>query len=114
MRRSRKEQDMNSHEKLTSFPFERVHDRLRSADFSPSIKAADIPDEAAEMLMNNESENVNVGGGDLPKGDINTLQKTPPINEQKKPKLKLRWAEPENMIIDLPGIGKKKKPKRRK
>ena len=114
MRRSRSEQDMNSHENLTSFPFERVHDRLRSADFSPSIKASDIPEEAAEMLMNNESENVNVGGGGLSKGDIITLQKTPPINEQKKPKLKLRWAEPENMIIDLPEIRKKKKPKRRK
>ena len=50
----------------------------------------------------------------MPKGDINTLQKTPPINEQTKPKLKLRWAEPENMIIDLPEIRKKKKPKRRK
>ena len=50
----------------------------------------------------------------MPKGDIITLQKTPPINEQKKPKLKLRWAEPENMIIDLPEIRKKKKPKRRK
>ena len=84
------------------------------ADFSPSIKASDIPDEAAEMLMNNESESVNVGGGDLPKGEINILQRTPPINKQEKPKLVLRWAEPEHMIIDLPGMGKKKKPKRRK
>ena len=50
----------------------------------------------------------------MPKGEINILQRTPPINKQEKPKLVLRWAEPEHMIIDLPGIGKKKKPKRRK
>ena len=114
MRRTRKDPDMNTHEKLTSFPFEKIHERLRSADFSPSIKAADIPDEAAEMLMNDEFGNTVVEGGDLPKGEINILQRTPPVNKQEKPKLVLKWAEPEHEIINLPRMGKQKKPRRRK
>ena len=114
MRRTRKDPNMNTHENLTSFPFEKIHEKLRSTDFSLSIKAADIPDEAAKMMMNDEFGNIIVEGGDLPKGEINILQRTPPVTKREKPKLVLKWAEPEHEIINLPRMGKQKKPRRRK
>ena len=113
MRRTRKDQNMNAHENLTSFPFEKIHEKLRCTDFSPSIKAADIPDEAAKMLMNDDFGDIIVKGGNLPKEQINVINRTPILTKREKPRLILKWAEPEYEIIDLPKL-EKQKPRRRK
>ena len=113
MRRTRKDPNMNAHENLTSFPFEKIHEKLRCTDFSPSIKAADIPDEAAKMLMNDDFGDIIVKGGNLPKEQINVINRTPILTKREKPRLILKWAEPEYEIIDLPKL-EKQKPRRRK
>lgn len=105
---------MNKHESPKSFPFEKIHEKLRSTDFSPSIKAADIPDEAAKMIMDDNFGDIVVEGGTLPKGEVNVFQETPTVFKREKPKIILKWAQPVCEIINLPKLEKQKKPRQKK
>ena len=67
----------------------------------------------AKMLMNDDFGDIIVKGGNLPKEQINVINRTPILTKREKPRLILKWAEPEYEIIDLPKL-EKQKPRRRK
>ena len=114
MRRSRHPESVKHSDNPISFSFENLHQRLKSNPFTPSVKAADLPLEAGEMLMKGDDLNLNLAWKEEKEGENNIFSNGPPHVKLEKPKLALKCAEPESIIVDLPNVHPKRKPKNKK
>ena len=122
MRRSREQSEMAEHENPLSFCFEKLHQKLKDTPFQPTIKVADLSEQAATLMMNDNWENLIVeevetksergeteSEGDGAKSENVKIRCKPTETKMQKKKLTLKWAIPESEIIDMPNLKQKRK-----
>ena len=119
IRRSRNPESIKKSDDPVCFAFENVYKRLKSKPFNPSVKVANLPGEAGEMILRDDNLNLrddnlnlNLEWKDRDK-ECYVLPVSPPTRDVNNPILTLKCAEPKDIIVDHSKLNNPK-PKNRK